>query len=184
MWFPTMCTMQNLTYQETLTMPKLVFGIGCLQILIIKALQGIWMKRNMESWNIFYQIHSYKNYQKWGTLATPLYTFGLWAINWAFWISVFYAIGGSVLVCSTFSGTMFWYILVRAFNYTGHGKGKVAHKDGIDFDMRNLSINQTRSGLFSGEWHNNHHLYPGSARAGFLPYQIDTTWIYIYCLSK
>jgi stearoyl-CoA desaturase (delta-9 desaturase) len=130
------------------------------------------------------QIHSYKKYQKWGTLVTPLYTFGMWAMNWAFWISVFYAIGGFALVCTTFSAAMFWYILVRAFNYTGHGKGKVAHKDGIDFDRRNLSINQTRPGLFSGEWHNNHHLYPTSARAGFLPYQIDTAWIYIYCLSK
>jgi stearoyl-CoA desaturase (delta-9 desaturase) len=130
------------------------------------------------------QIHSYKNYQKWGTLSTPLYIFGLWAINWTFWISAFYAIGGSALVCTTFSAAMLWYILVRAFNYTGHGKGEVAHKDGVDFDRRNLSINQTRPGLFAGEWHNNHHLYPNSARAGFLPYQIDIAWIYIYCLSK
>ncbi|MFT5619244.1 MAG: fatty-acid desaturase [Arenicella sp.] len=140
------------------------------------------LKRFLSSTGV--QTHSYKNYQKWGTLATPLYTFGLWAMNWAFWIAVFYAIGGAALVCATFSGAMFWYLLVRAFNYTGHGKGKVAHKDGIDFDRRNLSINQTRPGLFSGEWHNNHHLYPNSARAGFLPYQIDTAWIYIYCLSK
>jgi hypothetical protein len=44
-----MCTIQNPTYQETLTMPKLVFGIACLQILIIKALQGFWMKENMDS---------------------------------------------------------------------------------------------------------------------------------------
>ena len=28
-------------------------------------------------------------------------------------------------------------------------------------------------------WQNNHHLYPGSARAGFLPYQIDFAWVYI-----
>jgi sn-1 stearoyl-lipid 9-desaturase len=130
------------------------------------------------------QIHSYKNYLKWGTLVTPLYTFGIWAYNWSIWITIFYALGGFALVCSAFSAAMFWYILVRAFNYTGHGKGQVAHKDGVDYDRRNLSINQTRPGLFSGEWHNNHHLYPNSARAGFLPYQIDTAWIYIYCLSK
>ncbi len=41
-----------------------------------------------------------------------------------------------------------------------------------------------RPGLFAGEWHNNHHLYPASARAGFLPYQLDLPWIYIYSLSK
>ena len=38
--------------------------------------------------------------------------------------------------------------------------------------------------MLAGEWHNNHHLYPGSARAGFLPYQLDLAWIYIYVLFK
>ena len=41
-----------------------------------------------------------------------------------------------------------------------------------------------RPGLFAGEWHNNHHLYPGSARAGFLKYQFDLPWVYIYTLYK
>ena len=63
-------------------------------------------------------------------------------------------------------------------------KGEVKHVDGIDFDRSNLSINQMRPGLFAGEWHNNHHLYPGSARAGFLRYQIDLAWIYIWILNK
>ncbi len=130
------------------------------------------------------KLNDYKAYQKWGTLMSPLYTYGIWILNWAFWITAFYFIGGLALVCTAFSAAMFWYILVRAFNYTGHGKGKVEHKDGIDFDRSNLSINQTRPGLFSGEWHNNHHLYPSSARAGFLKYQIDGAWIYIYLLSK
>jgi stearoyl-CoA desaturase (delta-9 desaturase) len=140
------------------------------------------MKNYLSSTGVL--LNSYKNYKKWGTLTSPLYIFGLWAINWAFWFLAFYAIGGFALVCITFSAAMFWYIFVRIFNYTGHGKGKAVHKEGVDFDRRNLSINQTRPGLFSGEWHNNHHLYPKSARAGFLPYQIDTAWIYIYCLFK
>jgi stearoyl-CoA desaturase (delta-9 desaturase) len=79
---------------------------------------------------------------------------------------------------------MMWFVLVRAFNYTGHGKGEAKHKDGVDFDRSNLSINQSRPGLLAGEWHNNHHLYPGSARAGFLKYQLDLPWIYIYSLHK
>ena len=61
---------------------------------------------------------------------------------------------------------------------------KALRVDGIDFDRSNLSINQTRPGMLSGEWHNNHHLFPVSARAGFLPYQLDLAWIYIYCMSK
>lgn len=130
------------------------------------------------------QMNTYKGYQKWGSVSTPQYTIGMWFLNWSFWYAAFFMIGGHGLACTMFSAAMFWFVFVRAFNYTGHGKGKVKHVDGIDFDRRNLSINQTRPGLFSGEWHNNHHLYPGSARAGFLRYQIDLAWIYIYCLHK
>lgn len=129
-------------------------------------------------------INSYRQYQRWGSVVSPVYTVGLWFLNWAFWYAAFYFIGGHGLACALFGAAMFWFVLVRAFNYTGHGKGEVKHVDGIDYDRRNLSINQTRPGLFSGEWHNNHHLYPGSARAGFLPMQLDLAWIYIFVLYK
>jgi sn-1 stearoyl-lipid 9-desaturase len=129
-------------------------------------------------------IHTYPQYQKWGSIATPLYTISVWLLNWAFWYTAFYFIGGHGLACALFGGAMLWFLLVRAFNYTGHGGGKEKHVDGIDYDRSNLAINQTRPGLFTGEWHNNHHLYPGSARAGFLPYQLDLAWIYIYCMHK
>lgn len=130
------------------------------------------------------KIHSYKGYQKWGSIATPLYTLATWLLNWAFWFALLYWIGGPGLACALFSAAMLWFLLVRAFNYTGHAKGEEKHVDGIDFDRSNLSVNQTRPGMFTGEWHNNHHLYPGSARAGFLPYQLDLAWIYIYCMYK
>ncbi|HRD57569.1 MAG TPA: fatty acid desaturase [Ferruginibacter sp.] len=130
------------------------------------------------------QINSYKAYQVWGSVATPAYTIALWLGNWAFWYAAFYFLGGHALACTFFSAALFWFVLVRAFNYTGHGKGQEKHVDGIDFDRRNLSINQLRPGYFAGEWHNNHHLYPASARAGFLPYQLDLAWIYIICLYK
>ncbi len=129
-------------------------------------------------------INSYEQYKQRGSVATPFYTITLWLLNWAFWYCAFYLMGGHGLATAAFTGAMFWFVLVRAFNYTGHGKGAIMHKDGIDFDRSNLSINQNRPGLFAGEWHNNHHLYPGSARAGFLPYQIDLAWIYIYSMHK
>ncbi len=125
---------------------------------VSRFLQNSGVKRN-----------TYLQYLKWGSIASPFYTISLWLLNWSFWYAVFYFIGGNALACALFSGGMFWFVLVRAFNYTGHGKGAVKHVDGIDFDRSNLSINQTRPGLFAGEWHNNHHLYPASARAGFLP---------------
>jgi sn-1 stearoyl-lipid 9-desaturase len=129
-------------------------------------------------------LNSYKGYLAWGSVSRPAYVISLLLLNWTAWYFILYFIGGNGLVCACFSGAFLWQMLVRAFNYTGHGKGENKQVEGIDFDKSNLSINQTRPGLFSGEWHNNHHLFPGSARAGFLPYQLDLAWIYIYCLFK
>ena len=130
------------------------------------------------------RINSYKKYKIWGSIASPSYTIALWLGNWAFWYTVLYFIGGHALACTIFTAAMFWFALVRIFNYTGHGKGEEKHVEGLDFDRSNLSINQWRPGYFAGEWHNNHHLYPASARAGFLRWQLDLPWIYIYILYK
>lgn len=130
------------------------------------------------------QINSYKQYQKWGSISKPFYAIRVWLLNWAFWFAAFYFMGGIGLACALFSAAMFWMVLVKAFNYTGHGGGKEKHVEGLDFDHSNLSVNQWRPGFFAGEWHNNHHLYPASARAGFLRWQLDLPWVYIYSLHK
>ncbi|GAO43180.1 fatty acid desaturase [Flavihumibacter petaseus] len=129
-------------------------------------------------------LNSFPQYKKWGSLTSPAYTLLSTLMNWIGWYTVFYLLGGHGLACALFSGAILWMALVRAFNYTGHAHGKEKHIDGVDFDRSNLSVNQTRPGLFTGEWHNNHHLYPGSARAGFLPHQVDLAWICIYLMYK
>ncbi|MBN9379788.1 MAG: fatty acid desaturase [Chitinophagaceae bacterium] len=130
------------------------------------------------------KLNSYSAYQKWGSITSPAYAIGIWVLNWSFWFLIFFLFGGLALACAIFTAALLWFTGIRAFNYTGHGGGKEKHKDGVDFDRSNLSINQTRPGLLAGEWHNNHHLFPGSARAGFLPGQLDLAWIYIYTLRK
>src|SRR5579871_740780 len=90
------------------------------------------------------RINSYKKYLEWGSVACPIYTIMLWLLNWSFWYAVFYFIGGSALACAMVSAAMLWFLLVRAFNCTGHGKGEEIYVDGLDFDRSNLSINQTR----------------------------------------
>jgi len=129
-------------------------------------------------------VNSYAQYQKWGSVGHPLVTSLHWILNWAFWYAAFYLIGGHGLACACFSGTLFWIVAIRQFNYAGHGKGKDERRDGFDYNRRDMSVNQYRPGLLGGEWHNNHHLYPSSARSGFLPSQIDSAWIYIYLLYK
>lgn len=126
--------------------------------------------------------NSYQEYQRWGSVMHPLSTIATWILNWSFWYTVFFLLGGHALACTLFAGALIWAFGVRTFNYEGHGKGKDRRMDGVDFDRRNRSVNQFWPGFVAGEWHNNHHLFPRSARSGFLKHQVDFAWCYIYSL--
>ena len=128
--------------------------------------------------------NDYGQYQRWGTVARPLRSLAGWILNWAFWGIIFYLCGGPALVFALFGAAGFWAVGVRTFNYEGHGKGKERHREGVDFNRRDLSVNQLWPGFVAGEWHNNHHLFPSSARSGFLRYQLDLAWCYIWVLKK
>jgi stearoyl-CoA desaturase (delta-9 desaturase) len=127
-------------------------------------------------------LNSYEQYQKWGSVTHPLFALIHFSLNWLFWYSIFYLVGGHALALALFGASGVWGIGVRTFNYDGHGGGKDKRKRGIDFDRENLSINQLWPGLVTGEWHSNHHLFPNGARAGFLPYQLDYAWYFIRVL--
>jgi fatty-acid desaturase len=129
------------------------------------------------------ETNSFKQYQKWGTLAQPIRTIAAVLLNWSFWFAAFYLMGGFGLVCAMFGAAGFWAVGVRTYNYEGHGKGEDKRRDGVDHNREDMSINQVWPGYVAGEWHNNHHLYPKSARSGFKPYQLDLAWCYIKFLS-
>ncbi|MEN5234061.1 fatty acid desaturase [Sphingobacterium faecium] len=128
--------------------------------------------------------NTYKQYQKWGSYVTPAYAIASWLLNWSFWYFAFYLMGGHALACSLFGAAAFWGVGVRTFNYEGHAKGEDKQREGIDFSVNDKSINQIWPGIVAGEWHNNHHLFPKSARSGFKPYQVDLAWYYIKLLHR
>jgi len=105
-------------------------------------------------------------------------------LNWSFWYLVFYLIGGNALACALFGAAGFWAVGVRTFNYEGHGKGTNRQRDGVDYNRKDKSVNQIWPGFVAGEWHNNHHLFPKSARSGFKSYQIDMAWYYIWLMNR
>jgi fatty-acid desaturase len=127
--------------------------------------------------------NTYAQYKVWGTLANPTRTIISIILNWGFWFLLFFLIGGPGLACAVFGAAGFWAVGVRTFNYEGHGKGEDKRRDGVDYNREDMSINQIWPGYVAGEWHNNHHLYPKSARSGFKPYQLDMAWCYIKLLS-
>ena len=128
--------------------------------------------------------NSFEQYQRWGSLARPLRTTLGFVASWAFWYGAFFLAGGHALATALFGCTFLWAVGIRTFNYDGHGKGRDKRKEGYDLHRGDLSINQVWPGLVAGEWHNNHHLYPRSARTGFLPTQPDGAWFFIRCLEK
>lgn len=123
--------------------------------------------------------NDFAGYRRWGSVSNPAYTIASFAINWALWYALLFAIGGHGLAVAIFGGAFIWAFGVRTFNFDGHGAGADKRRDGIDFHRGDLSINQVWPGYVAGEWHNNHHLYPNGARSGFLPYQVDIAWLFI-----
>lgn len=127
--------------------------------------------------------NTYAQYQYWGSYANPIRSVIATIINWSFWYLVFFLIGDHALAFCLFGAAGFWAVGVRTFNYDGHAKGKGKQHATRDFNHNDESINQLWPGFVAGEWHNNHHLYPKSARSGFKPYQIDFAWYYIRLLN-
>lgn len=128
--------------------------------------------------------NTYQQYKKWGSVAHPARTIAHFVLNWSFWYSVFYLLGGIPLATTLFAATGVWAIGVRTFNYAGHGSGQDKRRASTDFNRADLSINQFWPGYVAGEWHNNHHLFPKSAQSGYQPHQIDLAWYFILFLSK
>lgn len=127
--------------------------------------------------------NTYAQYQHWGSYVNPGRAVMSWILNWSFWYAVFYLTGGHALAFSLFGAAAFWAVGVRTFNYEGHAKGKDKQHEGTDYSKKDKSINQLWPGFVAGEWHNNHHLFPKSARSGFKPHQVDLAWYYIKLMS-
>jgi sn-1 stearoyl-lipid 9-desaturase len=130
------------------------------------------------------RMNDYAGYRKWGSVCHPASTVMHYALNWSFWYAAFFLIGGHALAVAMFGSACVWAFGVRTFNFAGHGSGKDLRREGVDFNTDDLSINQLWPGYVAGEWHSNHHLYPGSARCGFQRYQVDLAWYFIWSWAR
>ena len=87
------------------------------------------------------------------------------------------------LLFSLFGATVFWanlassicvFMIPQLLNVTCHLQ-KMGYKN---FATNDDGVNVWWVGILGlGEgWHNNHHAYPGSARTGLLPHEVDVSW--------
>lgn len=88
--------------------------------------------------------------------------------------------GAQMLVWGLFVTTVLTWHITFAVNSVCHSWGQRPHPTG-DASTNNLVV-----GLLAyGEgWHNNHHMYPFSARHGLEWWQVDTTWWLLKGLEK
>ena len=126
-------------------------------------------------------LNSYHGYKKWGTLSHPVGLLLEHIINWSLWFFLFYSIGGMSLVTASFGAAGLWSLSYRTLNYRVHLGGKEPSKER---DSVGFSLNRTLPGILAGEWHNNHHLFPRSAKCGFEKNQLDMPWLFIHSLSR
>ena len=92
------------------------------------------------------------------------------------WALILYAVGGT--------GWVLWGVCLRvSVSLTGHWwVGHFAHRSGPQhWHVEGAAVqghNVAGCGLISfGEcWHNNHHAFPGSAKLGLYPGQVDPGW--------
>ncbi len=114
---------------------------------------------------------SYANYQRHGSVENPWHYLARVVVANLFWTFLAYGIGGATGVLAWLSGVFFYSFLVRDFNYRGHGGFLGQHVPGIP-------LNNFFYGIIAGEWHENHHAHPRSARSGLALWQIDAPyWI-------
>jgi len=105
-------------------------------------------------------------------LALGCYFLGEWSVFQA-WTSLD---GLSMLGWGFFLPTVLLYHATFSVNSLTHMFGKKKYKTG-DESRNNWFVSII---TFGEGWHNNHHFFPGSARQGFTPWEIDPTY---YCLK-
>ena len=94
--------------------------------------------------------------------------------------AITYAVGGYTMFATGFCLSFIAVLhATSAVNYFCHKGGK------RQYETNDYSTNRPVLSFFIlGEgWHNNHHFYPGSARAGFFWYELDFIFYFLTVLS-
>jgi len=114
---------------------------------------------------------TYEQFQRLGSVENVWHYLARVMVANLFWTSLAYSLAGGQGVLGWFSGVFFYSFLVRDFNYRGHG-GLLGNRN------PGIPLNHVFYGFIAGEWHENHHAYPRSAKSGMAWWQLDVPfWI-------
>jgi fatty-acid desaturase len=120
--------------------------------------------------------NSYEQYQRTGSVEKVWHYFARVLFVNIFWPAICYLVAGWAGALAWISSVFLYSLVVRDFNYRGHG--------GLFGTQHTaMPLNQVIYGLIAGEWHENHHAYPRSARSGLLWWQVDVPYWLIKLMS-
>lgn len=127
------------------------------------------------------RLNTYEEFQRTGSIEHVGVFFARALVAQVLWVVPLALFGGTMWVAAFYSAVFWCMAMQRDFNYRGHSRDAAAKARGWNFGPGE-SINHRLYGYMSGEWHNNHHACPGSARMGFLRTQPDAGFLIIRLL--
>jgi sn-1 stearoyl-lipid 9-desaturase len=128
---------------------------------------------------------SYTSFRRTGSVESLTFYLARVLLSQSFWVVTIFAVGGLGFVLAWFAAIFVITMLIRDFNWRGHGGNfRQGKKKGWEFDEGSYALNQHFYGYLASEWHDNHHKYPVSANNGFLPGQIDIAFQIINLMRR
>lgn len=126
--------------------------------------------------HIGFKVNSYAQFKKTGSVEHLGYYLVKTAFAQLFWSVPIYYLGGIPFLTAWFSAIFIATVMIRDFNWRGHGGLRQKKVPGWEFDTNSRALNQRFYGYLASEWHDNHHKYPMSANTALLPGQIDISF--------
>ncbi len=130
------------------------------------------------------RFNSYETFQRTGSVEHVGWFLLRGTFAQALWLVPAAVFGGPTWIaayCSMVFGTTF---LLRDFNFRGHTNESDHHPTpGWEFGD-GQALNHRLYGYLTGEWHNNHHACPRSARMGFVRGQVEIGFLFIRGLKR
>jgi sn-1 stearoyl-lipid 9-desaturase len=115
--------------------------------------------------------NSYENFRRTGSVEDVWHYGARVMVATLFWCSLGYVVAGWRGAMAWLASVFLCSFVIRDFNYRGHGGFFFKASEGYP-------ANQFYYGVLAGEWHDNHHEHPRSARAGLAWWQLDVPyWI-------
>ena len=127
------------------------------------------LARSLE--HIGFAQNSYEKFRRTGSVENVWHYGAHVMVATLFWCSLGYVVASWPGAMAWLAGAFLSSFFMRDFNYRGHGGFFFKASEGHP-------ANQLFYGLLGGEWHDNHHDHPRSARAGLAWWQLDAPyWI-------